>query len=169
MPQYQNNSRSTVLVENLNGVPVPVGPGESITTFKALGAGWTLLSSDGVVGGSIDGEAGRSLSVLMGNDQTVDLSAYHDFLGGHYLDSVETRPGTGGAAPAAVFVLTITRNGTVIFDTSLDPRSPTLKQEKGGKSDMGVVPVLDAPISITTDNQLGAGGQVTVTLRLTKV
>ena len=173
MPTYQNDTRSTHLVDNLDGVLVPVGPDESVTTFKALGTGWTLLSSDGVVGGSVNGDNGRSISVLMGNDETVDLSSYQDFIGGCYLDSVETRPGTGGAAPAGDFGLTITRNGTTIFladgADGLNLRSSTAKQEAGGHSTLGVVPVVDGPISITTGDQLGASGQVTITLRLTRV
>jgi hypothetical protein len=34
MPVYRNDNDFTVIVENQNGVKVPIGPGESVTTYK---------------------------------------------------------------------------------------------------------------------------------------
>ena len=36
MPTYKNNSKGTIIVENTDGVLVPVAPGESITTNKVI-------------------------------------------------------------------------------------------------------------------------------------
>jgi hypothetical protein len=36
MPTYRNNSRGTVIIKNIDGVPCPVGPKEIIATFEEI-------------------------------------------------------------------------------------------------------------------------------------
>jgi hypothetical protein len=36
MPTYRNNSRGTVIIKNVDGVPCPVGPKEIIATFEEI-------------------------------------------------------------------------------------------------------------------------------------
>jgi len=49
MPTYRNDSRGTVIIKNIDGVPCPIGPKESIATFEEVNlSGLSLVDSNPV-------------------------------------------------------------------------------------------------------------------------
>jgi len=73
MPTYKNNSKGTIIVENVDGNLVPVAPGESITTNKVISVtGMTQTASTPVYSPVV--EIHEVTFTGKGDNQTVELS-----------------------------------------------------------------------------------------------